>query len=92
MQFPGPVLEVMHRRLAAAVKPGGTLLIVGHHPAEHGDHHQLGHLMFTADDVAALLDPTEWDISVSAPERETKDHEGNVVTLRDAVVRAVRRR
>jgi thioredoxin reductase/protein-L-isoaspartate O-methyltransferase len=91
MHFPRPVLEVLHRRLAAAVKPGGTLLIVGHHPAEHGEHHQLSHLMFTADDVAALLDPTEWDVSVSAPERETKDHDGNVVTLRDAVIRAVRR-
>ena len=31
MHFPKADLEVMHRRLAAAVRPGGTLLMVAHH-------------------------------------------------------------
>jgi hypothetical protein len=91
MQFPRPTLDDVHQRLAAAVRPGGTLLIVGHHPADQ-DHEHLGHLMFTAHEAAAPLDPSEWDVSVTSPQRETKDREGNVVTLRDAVVRAVRRR
>jgi thioredoxin reductase/2-polyprenyl-3-methyl-5-hydroxy-6-metoxy-1,4-benzoquinol methylase len=90
MQFPGPVLDTLHRRLAAAVRPGGTLLIVGHHPADHDKHH-LHHLMFTAHDAAASLDPTEWDVSQTSPQREIKDSDGNVTTARDAVLRAVRR-
>ena len=32
MYAPEGELEAMHRRLAAAVRPGGTLLVVGHHP------------------------------------------------------------
>ena len=32
MHLPSPALEALHRRLAAAVRPGGTLLMVGHHP------------------------------------------------------------
>ena len=32
MYLPGADLESLHRRLAAAVRPGGTLLIVLHHP------------------------------------------------------------
>ena len=87
MQLPRPVLDELHRRLAAAVRPGGTLLIVGHHPATHG-HHHLGDRMFTAEDAAAVLDPEDWDIAVTSPERETSNGD----TARDAVLRAVRRR
>jgi hypothetical protein len=32
MYLPDAALESLHRRLAAAVRPGGTLLIVLHHP------------------------------------------------------------
>ena len=32
MHLPGAELEAMHDRLAAAVRPGGTLLVVSHHP------------------------------------------------------------
>ena len=54
----------MFRGLAAAVAPGGTLLVVGHLMGEqwgHGQHHahEPGAL-YTAEDVAALLDPHEW--------------------------------
>lgn len=57
--------EALFRRLAAAVAPGGTLLVVGHHEtdpragtiaAEHPGVH------FTAEDVAADLVPEEWDV------------------------------
>jgi thioredoxin reductase/protein-L-isoaspartate O-methyltransferase len=94
MHFPRPVLEDVHRRLAAAVRQGGTLLIVGHHPADH--EHGQGHdhrreLMFTAQDAAASLDPAEWEISVTSPSREATDPDGNVRTIVDAVLRAVRR-
>jgi SAM-dependent methyltransferase len=95
MQFPRPILDEMHKRLADAVRPGGTLLIAGHHPDEHDHHggtrHHPRDVMFTAQDAAAPLDPAEWDISVSAPQRETTDRDGNPMTARDAVLRAVRR-
>ncbi len=87
MQFPRPALDEVHRRLAAAVRPGGTLLIVGHHPDSHG-HHHLADRMFTAEEAAPALDPADWEIRVTSPEREMSNGE----TARDAVLRAVRRR
>ena len=96
MQLPRPELESLHRRLAAAVRPGGMLLIVGHHPSDLGTsigrpHHP--ELMFTAEQVAATLDPDEWTITVAAaPVREALNPDGEPVTIRDAVLQATRRR
>jgi hypothetical protein len=93
MQLPRPALEALHRRLAAAVRPGGTLLIVGHHPSDLSvGHPHLGDLMFTEEQVAATLDAADWDVDASAPQRQVTDPDGRTVTMRDAVVRAVRRR
>jgi thioredoxin reductase/2-polyprenyl-3-methyl-5-hydroxy-6-metoxy-1,4-benzoquinol methylase len=94
MHLPQPALADLHRRLAAAVRPGGTLLIVGHHVSDletfpHRRH--LAGLMFTAEQVAAALDPKDWDVEASTLTRVHVDHEGGPVTLHDAVVRAVRR-
>jgi SAM-dependent methyltransferase len=96
MQLPQPALTSLHRRLAAAVRPRGTLLIVGHHPSDletsaHRTHRP--DLMFTADQVAATLDPGEWEIAAAtAPGRQALDPDGRQITIRDAVLRAVRRR
>jgi thioredoxin reductase/SAM-dependent methyltransferase len=95
MHLPRPALQALHRRLAAAVRPGGTLLIVGHHPSDletsMGRPH-LPELMFTADQIAASLDPGHWQvIDVAAPERQAVDPDGRSITIRDAVLRAVRR-
>ena len=67
--------EAMFRRLAAAVKPGGTLLVVGHQHGEHWGHghahaHEAGAL-YAADDVAAVLDPEQWTDVVT----ETRDRD-----------------
>ena len=96
MHLPRPALESLHRRLAAAVRPGGTLLIVGHHPSDletsMGRPH-LPDLMFTAEQIAATLDPDDWHIVVAgAPQRQTVDPEGRTITIRDAVLHAIRRR
>jgi SAM-dependent methyltransferase len=95
MQLPPPSLESVHRRLAAAVRPGGSLLIVGHHPADlHAsdggpDRHEL---MFTAEQVAAALDAEEWTIVVTATlPRQRTDPDGQTRTIHDAVLHAVRR-
>jgi SAM-dependent methyltransferase len=96
MQLPQPALASLHRTLAAAVRPGGTLLIVGHHPSDletsaHRPHRP--DVMFTADQVAATLDPDEWEIAAAiAPGRQMLDPDGQQITIRDAVLRAVRRR
>ncbi|WNV77553.1 class I SAM-dependent methyltransferase [Geodermatophilus sp. DSM 44513] len=53
------------RRLAAAVAPGGTLLVVGHLLGEaegHGHHHAHDpDVLHRAEDVAAVLDPAGWE-------------------------------
>ncbi len=77
----------MFRRLAAAVAPGGTLLVVGHSLGDEHDHgpepgpgsgpgrghghaHEPGAL-YTAEEVAAALDPDEWTAVVT----ETRDRD-----------------
>ncbi|MDK3258028.1 class I SAM-dependent methyltransferase [Blastococcus capsensis] len=65
----------MFRRLAAAVAPGGTLLVVGHlHGEERGHGHSHAHgadAMYTAEDVAAVLDPGEWpDVVTGTRDRD----------------------
>jgi SAM-dependent methyltransferase len=93
MHLPRPALVALHQRLAAAVRPGGTLLIVGHHPSDLATsmgHPDRVHLLFTAEQVAAGLDPGDWHIVVASPERQAIDPDGQPVTIRDAVMRAVR--
>ncbi|HEY1969377.1 MAG TPA: class I SAM-dependent methyltransferase, partial [Pseudonocardia sp.] len=63
IHFPSPLREPVFARLADAVRPGGTLLIVGHHPmdltaAVHRPADPA--LYYTAEQLAAHLDPTEW--------------------------------
>jgi thioredoxin reductase/SAM-dependent methyltransferase len=94
MHLPRPALASLHRRLAAAVRPGGTLLIVGHHPSDletSMGRPNLPDLMFTADQIAAALDPDDWHIIVAAtPERQDVDPDGRSITVRDAVLHAIR--
>ena len=60
MHLAAAELAAMHRRLAAAVRPGGTLLVVAHHPDDlHVNVGRTGRAdMFrSAEQVAASLDP-----------------------------------
>jgi SAM-dependent methyltransferase len=94
LQLPKAPREALFRRLAASVAPGGSLLIVAHHPADLAviPRPRIPDLFFTADDGAALLDPQEWDIVVSeARGRGATDPEGRTVTIHDTVLRARRR-
>ncbi|MFL6053491.1 MAG: class I SAM-dependent methyltransferase [Actinoallomurus sp.] len=87
--------EAFFRRMAAAVAPGGTLLIVGHHPSDLETtvgRPPLPELFFTAEEVAAGLDPDRWDVVVAdARPRPATDPDGHEVTVHDAVLRARRR-
>ena len=47
----------------------------------------------SAGQIVAALEPDDWQIIVAAaPERQTHDPDGRLVTTRDAVLRAQRRR
>ena len=93
IHLPAGLREDLHRRLAAAVRPGGTLLIVSHHPADiEGANRPNAPVMFaTATEMAAVLDPGDWDIEAAEPEREGALPDGGTGTVRDALLRAVRR-
>jgi SAM-dependent methyltransferase len=94
MHLPKDPREALFRRLAASVSPGGTLLIVGHHPSDLQTtvpRPPAPELFFTAADVAAMLDPHEWETIVSeARARPTLDPDGRTVTIHDAVLRGQR--
>lgn len=97
MHLPRPALVRLQGELAKSVAPGGTLLIVGHHPDDVGHspeglEHDFGDIRFTAEDVASRLDPAEWvSIDALSPEREWVDRDGNEAIAVDAVLHAVRR-
>jgi SAM-dependent methyltransferase len=96
IHVPSPLLEPMHARLAAAVRPGGTLLIVNHHADDiHANVGRPAELsMFpAAEQLAATLDPAAWEVAVAAAfTRPATDLDGNPTTITDSVLRATRRR
>ena len=95
MYLPGDARRDLFAQLAAAVAPGGTLLIVGHHPSDlqttaHRMH--FPDMMFTGEQVASSLDPTAWQVlAAEARPRVAVDPEGRDVTIHDAVLVARRR-
>ena len=91
MYLPLAELEALQSRLAAAVRPGGTLLVVGHHPGDmHATVSQAG-LARTAEEIAASLDRDEWEVTVADGVGRSVEWEGQPVTVRDTVLRAARR-
>jgi SAM-dependent methyltransferase len=91
-----PERGVVFAALAAAVAPGGRLLLVGHDVSdlESGAHRpHAPERFFTAAEVAASLDPAEWDVVTAATRRRPAlDHEAehHGVTVADTVLVARR--
>ncbi len=85
--------ESAFRRLAAAVRPGGTLLVAGHHPsnADSSGDAMPTTLFFATSDLTAVLDD-DWDLVTVDDDvpRRTLNHDGQAVTVRAAMVRARR--
>lgn len=83
------------RRLADAVAPGGTLLVVGHHPSDRhstGSHAPAPGSHITAEEVVADLDADRWDVVVAEARRHAvTDPHGHEIAMHDAVVRARKR-
>ena len=95
LQLPAEQRIPLFARLAASVAPGGTLLIVGHHPSDMQtavSRPSMPDLYFTAEEVAETLDPTEWDAVTETRPRTVTDATGHPATIHDAVLRARRRR
>jgi thioredoxin reductase/SAM-dependent methyltransferase len=93
---PADVREKVLRGLADAVVPGGTLLVVNHDPSDLalGIRREARPEYFaSAQELAAVLDPAEWEVQVAeARPRAARDHEGDVHSVADAVLRARRKR
>ncbi len=93
MHLPGLALEVLHRRLAAAVRPGGTLLLVLHVPPEPGagDPAFPADMFATAEQMASVLDPVRWTIDAGTHQRPTNAATSTTGHTHDVVLHAVRR-
>ena len=96
MHLPRPAYADLMARLATGVRPGGTLLVVGHHPDDL--HHNLGRKeqleshFVAAEDLAATLGAQGWEIGFAgAVTRPQADLDGQTVTATDSVLRAIRR-
>jgi len=94
LHLPGALRHTFFTGLAAAVRDGGTLLIVGHHPMDLDTTLQRPNypeLMFTGDELAGDLGGDGWEIVTNvAAEREATDPDGRPVTAHDTVFRARR--
>jgi len=94
MQLPPQPRRTLFAALAAAVAPGGTLLIVGQHPSDLATtvhRPPLREVFYTADELTADLDAL-WDVEVAEMRpRAVTDSEGREVTIHDTVLRARRR-
>lgn len=94
MHLPTPERTALFARLAAAVAPGGTLLIVGHHPSDldtEARRPPVPDMFFTAESIAATLDDG-WDpVVTDARPRTAALPDGREVSIRDAVLVARRR-
>ncbi len=87
MYLDQPAMTTLYRQLGAAVAPGGTLLLVGHHPIDprHGDH-DFPDVRWTGEQAAAWLDADDWEsIDVDMVRRE-----GHLGTMHDGIVQAVK--
>lgn len=92
MHLPEEPRRALFERLADAVAPGGTLLIVGHSALDR-QHPDVPGMFWTAEEVAASLDRDRWEVLVAEDRpRTARDPEGREVTLHDAVLRVVRAR
>lgn len=95
LHLPPAQRDPLFTRLAAAVLPGGHLLVVGHHPSDLQTtvgRPSRPELLYTAEDLVASLDPLVWDIVTAAtPGRDATDSEGRTVTVHDTVLRARRK-
>jgi 2-polyprenyl-3-methyl-5-hydroxy-6-metoxy-1,4-benzoquinol methylase len=82
--------DAFYKKLAQAVKTGGTLFITGHQPPkEHEVSHHAEGSHVSAEQIAANLDASQWDIEVAEPrDNERTAPNGKTFRLIDSVLKA----
>jgi len=94
MQLPPEPRARLFTALVAAVRAGGTLLVVGHHPSDLAtgvSRPPMPDVFYTPDEIAALLDRS-WTVEVGqARARPARTPDGAAVTVHDSVLVATRR-
>ncbi|MBM7460585.1 FAD-dependent oxidoreductase [Rhodococcus coprophilus] len=94
MHLPDGGMVDLTRRLGSAVAPGGTLLVVGHHPddMETGLRHGHHSFLFTPESLVPALADGDWEIELceARSRTATHPHTGEEITVRDSVLRARR--
>jgi len=92
---PADRFEELFGLLGDAVRPGGLLLVVGHHPEDVTSGVRAGHghpeLLFTPDKVVAALAEDDWEIRVADAQQRSVDTADGPVAMTDTVVLAFRR-
>jgi len=93
LHVPDDAFDRVYGAIAGAVRPGGTLLVAGHHPDERATglrNPRLSHLLFAPERVTRLLG-AGWEVDVAeARPREAHGHDGEQAVATDTVVVARR--
>jgi SAM-dependent methyltransferase len=92
LHVPEAHFDRVYAEIAAAVRPGGRLLVAGHHPAERETdlrNPHLGHLLFAPERVTAVLG-TGWQVEVAEAVTREVEKDGEPRTATDTVVVARR--
>jgi AcrR family transcriptional regulator/SAM-dependent methyltransferase len=94
IQLPPEQRTRLFGALAAAVRDGGMLLVVGHHPSDLATdvpRPPMPELFYTPDEIAGLLDGS-WTVEVAeARPRQAATPDGIETTIHDTVLVATRR-
>jgi SAM-dependent methyltransferase len=95
LHLPDGMRRPLYARLAGVVAPGGRLLITQHDPSDAAvvPRPDRPDLYATAGELAADLDPAQWEVLVAEARPRTATHpeDGGEVTVHDAVLLARRR-
>ncbi len=89
VHVPPADLLAVYGRIAASVRPGGTLFVVGHHPDDRATgvrQERFAHLLMPPEAIVGALDPQRWTVEVSAGQTREHPHDGVTRTLTDTVV------
>lgn len=94
LHLPNPLRTQVFGGLASAVAPGGTLLVVGHHPSDLNSGIQRpsrADVLFTPESVIDGLNPHDWEsVTCEVRPRSAQTSDETSVTVHDSLFRARR--
>jgi hypothetical protein len=92
VHIPEADFDRVYTAIGEAVRPGGRLLVAGHHPAERETdlrNPHLSHLLFAPERVTSLL-TSGWQIEVAEARAREQVKDGEAMQATDTVVLARR--